>query len=122
MLRESAAVQAITAFIDPKDIFILMSSIAALTCFWTMQCITVHAGIRTGRRFAVLALRIAFMCLAGALLAPAYQTAQYDTEPTGWDILLVTAILCILLTLPFATGGRVGADLLADSKKPSVTA
>jgi hypothetical protein len=112
MLRDNAAIQAIMVFIDPKDIFILMSGLAALTCFWTMQCITVHAGIRTGRTFAMLALRIAFLCLTAALLFPAYQTASYDVEPTGWDILLVTAILCILLTLPFAIGGRVGADLL----------
>ena len=98
---------------DMQDAFILISIIDGIVCFWTMQCITVHAGLRDGRRFAILALRFSLALLALAVFANAADCYKDGWYPNWIGLTTIIALLGFLITLPFAIGGRAGVALAA---------
>ncbi len=98
---------------DLADASTVLSIAAALMALWVMQCVTHNAGFASSHKVSMLGLRVSLAALAGGLLFGAYRVAIGAAAVDGADVVIKLTLLSFLCTLPFAVGGRLGADWLS---------
>ena len=95
-----------------NSVYLVICVATAFAAFWTMQCVTVHAGFRCYREMAVASMRVFLAAVAAASVFDAYAVAKGAAYASIWGTVLAGAFLLFLISVPIAVGGRRGADRL----------
>lgn len=94
-------------------IYMVLCAVSGIVALWTMQCLTVRAGLACNKSRSMMALRISLAALALSLFFDAYNVSKDAAYASIGGTILVSALLIFQFVLPFAIGGRKGADLIS---------